>query len=149
MVPAPKWNPVQVHPQACRGITGQQKLVVAEFLACPRRQRVLTRETKRLPLDRCLRQARAYVAVRRGLLIPGLLYLMDCEVQSLLFVEDRFPSKVAPHGFVEILQPYLIRGEEDHRVAIETRRVAAGFEDRARSLFSRIARFFRIRMFGR
>ena len=48
----------------------------------------------------------------------------------LLLGEDRLPGEVLADRLVEVLQPRLVGGEEDERVAVEPRRVAARLEDR-------------------
>ena len=54
---APERNPIQFHSQASRCEAGDEQFVTAQLLAGADGERVLTRETYRLPFDESLRRA--------------------------------------------------------------------------------------------
>ena len=96
-----------------------------------------------------LGQARRHRAVGGLLLRLGLPHLVRVEVERLLLRQDRLPRQVPAHRLVEVLQARLVRREEDERVAVEARRVAARLEDRLRRRLGRAAGLLGVRMLGR
>ena len=143
MVAAPQGHAVELHPQArAREARGQQ-IVALQPARRPVRQRTLAGQPRRLPGDRIRgrrlnwRQqplVRLRQPCRDGLAggVPlglGLLHLVGRQVERLALGENRFPGEVTPDGLVEVLQPGLVRGEEDEGVAVEPRRGPPQLED--------------------
>jgi hypothetical protein len=163
MAPSPKRDVVEMLSQDRRGQASDQQLVSLELLADPHRQRIIACQPRGLPCDDGLRrqlfrnqqpliglrQARDHGAVRRLLLGLGLLSLLLVEIERLFFGNDRRPGEISPQGLVEVLQPHLVGGEEHERIAIETRRVAARFQDRLGRDLRRVAALLAIGMLGR
>ena len=144
MIAAPERHAVELHAQARGGETRDEQFVVAQLLAGPHGERVLAGEPDRLPLDRrlrrCLhrhqqplvglRQPCRHGAVGGRLLRLGLLHLVRRQVERVLLGEDRLPGEVRRTASSRSCSRVLSDGEEDERVAVEARRVAARLEDR-------------------
>jgi hypothetical protein len=138
---APEGDRVEFHPEAGTGVGGDQGFVVPELLADPGGEGVVARgEAERLPLDGRLGRlpgggqepvvdlgdSRGDGAVGGDPLGLGLL---GVEVEDELLGEDGLPGEVLPGGLVEVLSAGRVGGEEDERVAVGPRGVAARLED--------------------